>query len=86
VADTTLQEERAFFGANIETLLREHRVKFALIKGFELIGTVDSDENAYIEGVERFGNVPLLIRKIEEKEPTAQFPALTFGLLRARRR
>lgn len=83
MADTPLQEERAFFDANLDLLLKEHRGKFALIKGSELIGTFDTDENAYIEGVARFGNVPFLIRRIEEKEPTAQFPALSFGLMRA---
>lgn len=78
-----LQEERQYFDANRERLLREHRGKFALIEGSELIGTFDTDENAYAEGVERFGNQPFLIRRIEETDPTAQFPALTFGLIRA---
>ena len=78
-----LQEERAFFDANRDKLLREHAGKFALIKGAELIGTFDTDETAYTEGVDKFGNSPFLVRKIEETDPTAQFPALTFGLLRA---
>ena len=83
VPDTPLEEERAFFDAHREQLLKEHPGKFALIKGHELIGAFDSDENAYTEGVERFGNSPFLVRRIEEQDPTAQFPALTFGLLRA---
>lgn len=81
--DTPLQEEQAFFEANRAKLLADHRGKFALIKGSELIGTFDNDENAYEVGVARFGNVSFLIKAVEEKEPTAQFPALTFGLLRA---
>ncbi len=81
--ETILQEEQAFFEANRAALLKEHLGKYALIKGSELIGAFDTDENAYTEGVARFGNVPFLIRRIEEKDATAQFPALTYGLLRA---
>ncbi len=76
------EEEIAFFDAHREQLLTEHRGKFALIKGAELIGTFDTDENAYAEGGERFGSQPFLIRRIEDHDPTAQFPALTFGLVR----
>ena len=83
VPDAPLQEERAFFDANRDKLLKDHLGKFALIKGSELIGTFDTDDNAYTEGVERFGNASFLVRKIEERDPTAQFPALVFGLLRA---
>ena len=83
VADDVLREEREFFEANRAALLKEHAGKFALIRGRELVGTFDSDENAYTEGVKRFGTSPFLIRRIAEKDPSAQFPALTFGLLRA---
>ena len=55
--DTPLKEEQAFFEANRAALLKEHQGKFALIKGSELIGTFDTDENAYTEGVAKFGNV-----------------------------
>ena len=82
--ETPLQEEQAFFEANRAALLKDHQGKFALVKGSELIGTFDTDENAYTEGVAKFGNVSFLIRKVEEKDPTAQFPALTYGLLSAR--
>jgi hypothetical protein len=77
-----LQEELAFFEAHRDQLLKDHLGKFALIKGSELIGTFDTDENAYEKGVERFGRAPFLIRRIEATNPTAEFPALTFGLVR----
>ena len=82
-AEDLLKEERQFFEANRAALLKEHRGKFALIKGSELIGTFDTDENAYAEGIQRFGNVAFLIRRVQEEDPKAEFPALTFGLLRA---
>lgn len=82
VAETPLKEELAFFEGHREQLLKEHLGKFALIKGAELIGTFDTDENAYTEGVGKFGIEPFLIHRIEEKDPIAEFPALTFGLVR----
>ncbi len=48
-----------------------------------MIGTFDTAENAYVAGVERFGNVPFLIKQIVEKEPVGHIPALTLGLVRA---
>jgi hypothetical protein len=78
-----LAVELAFFEQQRAQLLKDHRGKFALIRGSELIGTFDTDETAYVEGVKRFGRTPFLIRRIEDEDPTAQFPALTYGLLRA---
>lgn len=78
-----LREELAFFEANRASWLAEHKGKFALIKGSTLVGVFDTAENAYVEGVQRFGNVPFLIKQILEEEPVVHLPALTLGLLRA---
>ncbi len=78
-----LQTERAYFEKNRERLLKEHEGKFALIKGSELIGTFDTAEMAYITGVQRFGNVPLLIKQVVKEEGEVYLPAMTLGLLRA---
>lgn len=78
-----LKEEQAFFNANRAKWLAEHKGKFALIKGSTLIGTFDTPENAYVAGVQKFGNVPFLIKQILEEEPVVHLPALTLGLLRA---
>ena len=83
MSNTPLQEELEFFGANRDKLLVEHQGKFALIKGSELIGTFDTEENAYEAGVARFGNNPFLIKQVLETEPSVRFPALSLGLLRA---
>ena len=78
-----LQKELDFFQANRPKWLQEYKGKFALIKGTELIGTFDTAENAYVAGVERFGNVPFLIKQVLEEEPVGHIPALTLGLVRA---
>jgi hypothetical protein len=80
--EAVLQEELAFFATHRDQLLKDHPGKFALIKGSHLIGTFDTDENAYAAGVAQFGREPFLIRHIVATDPLAQFPALTFGLLR----
>lgn len=82
-AAQTLQEELTYFQGNLERLMVAHKGKYALIKGSELIGTFDTEENAYEAGIARFGNTPFLIREVTDTEPTARFPALTVGLLRA---
>lgn len=78
-----LQQELDFFNVHRERWLQDHKGKFALIKGTELIGTFDTAENAYVAGVERFGNVPFLIKQVLERELEGHIPALTLGLLRA---
>ncbi len=80
--EVLLHEELTFFATHRAQLLKDHPGKFALIKRSELIGAFDTDENAYAAGVAQFGREPFLIRQIVETDPTAQFPALTFGLLR----
>jgi len=80
-----LAMELEYFHAHRGELVASYRGKFALIKGGELIGAFDTDENAYRAGVARFGNTPLLIRRItaEDEDQPARFPALTVGLIRA---
>ena len=81
-ADALIQEQE-FFDANRKEWLTKHPGKFALIKSAELVGTFDTAENAYVAGVERFGNVPFLIKQIVERDPIGTIPVLSFGLLRA---
>ena len=80
-----LSTELEYFHAHRDELVASYPGKFALIKGDELIGAFDTDENAYRAGVARFGNTPLLIRQIttEDEDQPVRFPALTVGLLRA---
>ena len=82
-ASDVFREELAYFEEHCEELLRDHEGKFALVKGRELIDTFDTAENAYVAGVERFGNEPFLVKPIVQQEPTAQVPVLSLGLLSA---
>jgi hypothetical protein len=78
-----LQTEQAYFEKIRERLLKDHRGKFALIKNEELVGVFDTAENAYVAGVQKFGNVAFLIKQVVESEREAHIPAMTLGLLRA---
>jgi len=79
----SLQDELAFFESKKEQLLVASEGKFALIKQTELVGVYDSEQEAYSEGVSRFGNEPFLIKHIVKDEPQQSIPALHFGVLRA---
>lgn len=78
-----LDQEQAYFEANRTRLLQEHEGKFALIKGEVLVGTFDTAETAYVEGLRRFGNTAFLIKQVLPDEPVAHLPALSLGLIRA---
>jgi hypothetical protein len=78
-----LEEEQRFFEQHRREWLAEHQGKFALIKESTLIGTFDTAENAYVAGVQKFGNVPFLIKQILEEEPVIHLPALSSPPFRA---
>jgi len=75
-----LSQEIAHFEAHRKELLERSPGKFVLIKGDECIGTYDSDENAYEEGVRLFGNEPFLIQQILPEDPIQEMPAFYAGL------
>ena len=78
-----LEKELQFFERNRAAWLIHHEGKFALVHGEELLGTFDSPESAYADGVNRIGNVPFLIKPIVRVEPIEVAPALMFGLIHA---
>ena len=57
--------------------------KFLLIKNEELVGSFDSDEQAYKAGIEKFGNQPFLIKQVLEQEPALTVSALYVGMMHA---
>ena len=79
-----LETELKYFNDHREKWLVDHKGKYALVKGQELVGTFDTAENAYVEGVRRFGNTAFLVKQILDEEPVVHVPALTLGLLSAR--
>lgn len=79
-----LEKELALFAKIKPELLKNHEGKFVLIRGAELIGAFDSAENAYAEGVKRFGREPFLVKKVTEQEEVYRNQALALGLMHAR--
>ena len=80
---TQLDKELAFYGEQKDELLKHHFGQYVLIKGREIVGTFTKFEEAYEQGVKRFGTVPMLIKQVVSEEPVQKFPALTHGLIRA---
>jgi len=60
--------------------LLAQRGMFALVKNKQLIGVFPTAEAAYVEGVKKFGNVPMLIVQIMDQEPIHKQPSLVVGL------
>jgi hypothetical protein len=83
-AEMALEKELAFFARMKPELLKNYDGKFALIRDEEFIGAFDSAENAYAEGVKRFGRESFLVKKISEQEEVYRNQALALGLMHAR--
>jgi len=78
-----LQREYDFYLKIKPDLLKMHGGKFALIKDEKLVGTFDTDQDAYKIGLDKFGNVPFLIIRIQDKDESAWIPVLSMGLVNA---
>ncbi|MBI2432065.1 MAG: hypothetical protein HYV26_04270 [Candidatus Hydrogenedentes bacterium] len=78
-----LADELKFFEVHQSDLFARAPRKFALIKGSQLYGCFDTQDNAYEEGARLFGNQPFLIKRILLEEPIESIPAYTLGLLHA---
>ena len=79
-----LERELEYFEAIKADLLQRHEGKYALIVGAELLGVFDHQEEAYRVGIEKRGNVPMLIKQILKEEVPDRIPAMMLGLLHAR--
>jgi len=79
-----LEKELALFAKMKPELLKSYDGKFALIRGEEFLGAYDSAENAYAEGVRRFGRETFLVKKVVAEEDVYRNQALSLGLMHAR--
>jgi len=84
-SEDLLQKETQHFAKIKTELLKEHKGKFALIKDEKLIGTFDTDRDAYEAGLKELGNVPFLVIQILEINPHPWIPVVQLGLLNASR-
>jgi len=79
---TVLSEEREFFERSLSDWLGRFPGKVALVKGQELIGVFDTEQNALSEGARRFQLQPFLVRRVQDVPTDIKIPALTLGILR----
>ncbi len=79
-----LEKELATYARMKADLLKAYEGKFVLIHTEEFCGAYDTAENAYAEGVKRFGQEPFLIKKVTVQEEIYRNQALSLGLLNAR--
>ncbi len=79
-----LEKELATYTKMKGDLLKTHEGKFALVHGEEFCGAYDTAENAYSEGVKRFGQEPFLVKRITAQEEVYRNAALSLGLIHAR--
>ena len=68
-----LKEEIETYKKNKEELVAKHNGKFVLIKGTNIIDVYDTQKDAVKIGLDKFGNTPFLVKKVEEIEPVQNF-------------
>ena len=78
-----LETELKYYESAKDELLRHYEGKYVLIIGQEQLGIYDNMEEAYRQGIELRGNVPMLIQKIEEVESIEAIPSMLLGVLNA---
>ncbi len=79
-----LEKELAYYEKAKEELLKNHEGKYALVKDEAFLGAFDTAENAYNEGIKRFGQQSFLVKKISRSEEVYRNQALAVGLMNAR--
>ena len=78
-----LEKEIKYFEEMKGDLLAKYKGKYALIKDSELVDTFTNSEEAYQEGVKRFGKAEFLVKHIIENDPQDFVPSLAIGNIHA---
>jgi hypothetical protein len=73
-AGSALEQEMAAYRDRLHSLIPEHTGQFVLIKGSELVGVFPERAAALLEGYQRFGIVPFLVREVCASEPVVYLP------------
>jgi hypothetical protein len=68
-----LEQELKTYNENKKRLLEEASGKYVLIKDAKIIGVYESEIDAIKLGIQKFGNVPFLVKKIAEIEQTHNY-------------
>jgi len=61
-----LDEETKTYQEHKQELLSKAKGKYVLIKGKEIVGIYESEKDAIKIGIDKFGNVAFLVKRIEE--------------------
>ncbi len=78
-----LDSEIRLFERRKAEFLQNHAGEYILVVGSDVLGFFPTDLAAYEEGLRQRGNVPMLIRCVEQAQRPASIPAMTLGLLHA---
>lgn len=78
-----LEQEISYYQSHLNEWLSKYPGKIVVIKGEELIGVYDDQDNALAEGARRFGLSSFLVRPVQAQQEEFRIPALTLGLLNA---
>ena len=76
-----LTDEIAYYDAHKKQLMHEHRERYLLIKGSDLIGSYESEDEAVADGIRRFSSEPFLVRLAGEDTPVLSVPLLSIGMM-----
>jgi hypothetical protein len=68
-----LEKELETYEKLREELLAEHEGKYVLILGDQMLGIFDTQMDAIRTGYQRFGHVPIFVKKIERVETPITF-------------
>jgi hypothetical protein len=63
-----LDQELETFRRELPGLLADHAGEFALIQGDKVDSFWKTEDEAYEAGCDRFGLLPFLVKKVQEKE------------------
>ena len=77
----TLRKELEAYERMREELVEKYRGKVVAIRDGELEGVYDSEEEAFKDVLEKYGFVPVLIKRVTDKEKPEEIPSYTYGLL-----
>ncbi len=68
-----LEEELKTYEENKAELVKKANGKYVLIKDKTIVDVFESEQDAIKTGLGKFGNVPFLVKKIEEVEQTQNY-------------
>lgn len=80
---TIFAKELATYEKKKEELLNKYEGKVVVIKGDEIIGIYDNETEALKAVLEKYGYIPVLIKRIVREERPEHLPSYTYGLLTA---